>query len=98
MSEIDKGMPANPIEGIGEIGNIASDNYWLNQIKSQEDTARQIISISILLLGISITSYSNNTKAFLLLMNPTNASIRLQDEIYGGFLFDYIGLFLSFLF
>jgi hypothetical protein len=99
MSEIDKGMPTNPIEDIGEIGNIASDNYWLNQIKSQEDTARQIISISILILGISITSYSNNAKAFLLLMIPTNGSIFLQDDvIYGKFLTDYFGLFFFILF
>lgn len=34
-------------------------DYWLAEIKSQEDSARQIISISIILLGLSITLFSS---------------------------------------
>lgn len=36
------------------------NNYWLNEIKSYEDTARQIIAVCTLLLGASITLIMSN--------------------------------------
>lgn len=35
------------------------NEYWLAEIKSQEDSARQIISISIILLGLSVTLFGS---------------------------------------
>jgi hypothetical protein len=40
-------------------------NYWINEIKSQEDTARQIIAVCILLFGASISLVSSNSATFV---------------------------------
>ncbi len=47
------------------------DNYWLNEIKSQEDTARQITTVCILLLVASFTFVTNNVDRILLSLNNT---------------------------
>lgn len=47
------------------------DNYWLNEIKSQEDTARLITTVCILLLVASFTIVTNNVDRILLLLNNT---------------------------
>lgn len=46
-------------------------NYWLNEIKSQEDTARQITTICILLLVASFTIITNNGDRIFLMLNDT---------------------------
>jgi hypothetical protein len=47
------------------------DNYWLNEIKSQEDTARQIVTICILLLVASFTIIINNADRIFIFLNNT---------------------------
>jgi calcineurin-like phosphoesterase family protein len=51
---------SNEVTGTGDSSQAILDNYWLNEIKSQEDTARQIIAICTLLLGASITLITGN--------------------------------------
>jgi len=60
MTEINKELLDNNENIMGSNSSFAAENYWLNEIKSQEDTARQIVSISALLLGLSITMLSSN--------------------------------------
>ncbi len=62
---------ANP-----ECSKAALEEYWLNEIESQEDTARQIMSISILLLGVSITLITNNIDNIDFLLNQTYSQIK----------------------
>ena len=47
------------------------DNYWLNEIKSQEDTARLITTVCVLLIVASFTIVTNNADRILLLLNDT---------------------------
>jgi hypothetical protein len=51
--------------------NTSLDNYWLNEIKSQEDTARQITTACILLIVASFTIVTNNADRILLFLNDT---------------------------
>jgi hypothetical protein len=69
MSELSIDPNDESIEGLNESDSISSGNYWLNEIKSQEDTGRQIISISVLLLGLSITVLTSNTDRILVFAN-----------------------------
>lgn len=57
------------------------NNYWLNEIKSQEDTARQIMTICIFLLGASITLITGNTdKISLSLANSSAVMTSAHNE------------------
>lgn len=58
------GQSINPKQDNAELCN-----YWLNEIKSQEDTARQIMTICIILLGASITLITSNSNGIILTIN-----------------------------
>jgi hypothetical protein len=45
---------------------VVRNSYWLNEIKSQEDTARQLITACIVLLGASITLFTSRPEAVFL--------------------------------
>ncbi len=58
--------------------HVTLSNYWLNEIKSQEDTARQIMTICILLLGASITLITGNSKSIIYAIgNSTNLTFQV---------------------
>lgn len=57
---------------------LTRNNYWLNEIKSQEDTARQIMTLCMLAIGISITLVTGNINNVNNLLNYTNDYIKAQ--------------------
>lgn len=64
------------VKNLGKDNPSLVDNYWLNEIKSQEDTARQIMAICIVLLGASFTLLmSNSSQIFLSLANSSETLI-----------------------
>jgi len=69
-----KGQPIvanNKPQFLQKNDTILLDNYWLNEIKSQEDTARQITTICILLLVASFTIITNNSENIFVYLNDT---------------------------
>lgn len=77
----------NEVAGTNDSSKATLDNYWLNEIKSQEDTARQIITICTLLLGASITLITGNTDRIVGMINDnTNFTRHVHaDIIYNNF-------------
>jgi hypothetical protein len=64
-----------------QIYNSNYENYWLNEIKSQEDTARQIMSISVLLLVGFIAAIANNNDKLINLYHYTlNESLLFKGD------------------
>jgi hypothetical protein len=57
---------------------LTCNNYWLNEIKSQEDTARQIMTLCVLATGISITLVTGNINNINMLLNYTTNYIEAQ--------------------
>lgn len=74
-------------------------NYWLNEIKSQEDTARQIMTICIILLGASITLITSNSNGITsTINNVTNITFQgYLPIIPEKYLPEYVSIFKSFL-
>lgn len=65
---------------------MALKDYWLNEIKSQEDTARQIITICALLIGVSITLITSNFTGIAFMINDTlQKSNQSNDFLYDTF-------------
>lgn len=67
----------------------AIEKYWLNESESQQDTARQIMSISILLLGVSITLITNNIDNIDFLLGQMHAQINsgMRNELLSNAIF-----------
>jgi hypothetical protein len=75
------------------------DEYWLNEIKSQEDTARLLITISMVILGTSATIIMHNLEDIKILFNnANNITITIISTEMSASAFQYLFIILFIIF